>query len=214
MSLRLNLATIDKNRSIKLGTVKEVRPGTGSAEGKVTTVVLEGTIWNAEEKKEELQTIEIAFWNGEVAKMADRISSAKVTVGSILTVEVYEKEGKYIGNNFKYQGHWVIPKPAEKEEGSDMHIFMGTVASVQTGESTTGKKWTRISMPDEKRSGEETTWLNITFWNNEKSNLADNAMKLLSEREGKKTKAVVLTYENGEYNEKKQYRGFEFVVLK
>lgn len=210
MSLRLNITKINENRSIMLGTVKEVRPGTGAATGKVTHVMLEGAVWNKAEEKEEMKTVDIAFWNTEHASMADRIEKAKVHEGSVITVDVYEKDGKYSGNNFKYKGHWQIP---ETETSKEKNIFMGTVASMQSNETSTGKKYTRISMPVDRIDNEEPEWVSITFWNNDTSNIADRAEKILGGRDGKKAKAVVICGQSKEYEGRKQYSGFDFVLL-
>jgi len=210
MSLRLYVRRINENRSIMLGTVKEVKPGVGASAGKVVNVVLEGSVWNRDEEKEEIKTVDIAFWNNDTVDMADRVMKAKVREGSVLTVDVYEKDGKYTGNRFKYNGHWKI---AETDENREMNIFMGVVASMHEYTLEDGRSYVRISMPDENYGSEETEWVTITLWNNEKSNVADRAKKVLGEREGKKARAVVICGQEGEYNGRKQYTGFDFILL-
>lgn len=211
MSLRLNIARIDEHRSIVLGVVKEVKPGTGAAAGRVMNVKLEGAVYNRENEREEAKVLDIAFWNTDTSKMADRIEKAKVREGSILTVDVYEKAGKYTGNNFKYKGHWQIP---EKGEVKERNVFMGVVASMQTGEApSSGNKYTRISIPVDKIGEENPEWVSITFWNSPTSNIADRAAKCLGGRDGKKARAVVICGPTKEYEGRTQYTGYDFALI-
>lgn len=211
MALKWFVSRINENKTINLGTVKELKEGTGSSEGKVVTLVMEALAWNKAEQVEEVKTFNVEFWNTDTVKLADLVKAAKVHEGSVLTLEVYEKNGKLYGNGFKYKGHWQIPAT---EDTKEKNIFMGVVASIKTAETATGKTYTRISMPvDATKAGEEPEWVTITFWNNEKVNLADNAGKVLAIRDEKKAKAVIVCGETDEYNGRHQYNAFEFIVL-
>jgi hypothetical protein len=203
MNLRMNVAKINEKRRIVLGEVISVKPGSNE---NVVNVELKGVLWNTEEKKEEEKILSIAFWNNDTVKMADRIAAAKVKEGSILTVDIYDNDGKISGNNFKYQGHWVIPAT---EEAKERNVFMGTVILHEDPDG----RFVRVSMPVQGKGDEEPTWASITFWNNESSNLADRAKKVLGEREGKKAKAVIICGENKPYNEKPSYNAYDFILL-
>ncbi|WP_097006349.1 hypothetical protein [Lacrimispora amygdalina] len=203
MSLKLNIAKINEKRRIVLGEVISVKPATG---GNVVNIELKGVVWNPGEKKEEEEVLSIAFWNNETVKMADRIVAAKVKEGSIITVDVYDNEGKLIGNNFKYQGHWIIPATDETKE---RNIFMGVVRLTEDPDG----RFVRASMPIKTKNDEEPTWVSITFWNNEGTNVADRAKKVLGERDGKKAKAVIICGENKPYNGNPSYNGYDFVLL-
>lgn len=210
MNLDLNIAKIDENKRLVLGKVKSVKPGSGSAAENVVNVELEGSVWNSELEQEELKTLNIAFWNTDVVALADRVKAAKVREGSILMVEIYEKDDKCNGNRFWYKGHCQIPA---KEGTKERNIFMGTVASIQTNVTANNNKYTRISMPVDVVRGGEPEWMSIAFWNNEKSNIADRAEKCLGVRNGKKAKAVVICGETKEYDGRPQYNGFDFKLI-
>lgn len=233
MSLRLNLANVNENRRIVLGTVKAVNPGTGSLEGRCVHVVIEGTVWNKETENEELQEMSIAFFNSDTAPMMDRVINAGVSEGNVLTVDVFEKNGRFYGNAFKYRGHWVIPGNGDRNE---RNIFMGTVTNPTIGETKNGQKYLRISMPDDSRKGEETKWVSITFMNNENSNIADRAIRVLTtdkgepveedengrksrkaemrtDTDGKKLKAVVICGPGNDFNGRDTYFGNEFITI-
>jgi len=203
MSLKLNISKINENRRLVLGEVVSVKPSTS---GNVVDVELKGYTWNAGEKKREDQVISISFWNNDTVKMADRIIAAKVKEKSVIMVDVYEKDGKLYGNEFKYKGHWVIPGTDETKE---KNIFMGVVRMTEDAEG----RFVRLSMPIDNRKGEEPTWVNIACWNNEGSPVADHAKALLGEKEGKKAKAVVICGENRPYNGNPSYNAFGFEVL-
>lgn len=205
--MKLNIARINDEREIVAGTVKSVNPGTGAAKGKIVNVELEGAVWNKETGEDEMRSISIAFSNTDRADMADRVVKAKVASGSIICVEVYKKDGKYYGNRFMYRGHWVIPA---SETVREKNIFMGVIASMKTGTSSAGNNYTRVSIPVDKYNDNEPEWNSITFWNNEKSNVADRAAKLLKERDGEKAQAIVVCGEKEEFQGRPQYKGWEF----
>ena len=208
--MRLNITKINETRSIKLGTVKEVREGTGSAAGNVVNVKLEGSVWNIAEEKEETQVLDIAFWNTDAVKMADRVKAAKVHEGSVITVDVTEKDGKYYGNGFRYKGHWQIPAT---DTSAERNVFMGVVASMRTGTASNGNKYTRISMPVDQKAGEEPIWVSITFWDDANSNMATRAAKCLGGRDGKKAKAVIVCGQTKDYEGRPSYSGYSFELI-
>lgn len=203
MSVKLNIAKITDNRRLVLGEVVSVKP---ASSGKVVEVELKGYVWNKEEGKREDQVLTISFWNNDTVKMADRIIAAKVRENVTIMVDVYEKDGKLYGNDFKYEGHWVIPAT---EEAKEKNIFMGVVRMTEDPDG----RFVRLSMPVNTKKGEEATWVNITCWNNEGSPLADRAKKVLGERDGKKAKAVVVCGENKPYNGNPSYSAYSFELL-
>ena len=207
--MKLNISKISEEKRIVLGTVKSVTPG---SDGKEVNVKLEGNVWNKDEQEEKAETLDIAFFNSDSVKMADRVIAAKVNEGSVLTVEIYEKDGKIFGNNFKYSGHWIVPASGERKE---KNIFHGVVSSMQ--EDAAGR-FVRVSMPINGKEGEEPTWASITFWNNETNNVAERAKKCLYKRtneagDEKCAKAVIICGENKPYNGKDYYNGFDFVLI-
>jgi hypothetical protein len=203
MSLKLNISKINDNRRLVLGEVVSVKP---ASSGNVVDVELKGYVWNKGDEKREDQVITISFWNNETVKMADRIVAAKVKEDSVIMVDVYEKDGKLYGNEFKYKGHWIIPATDDSKE---KNIFMGVVRMTEDPDG----RFVRLSMPVDNRKGEEPTWVNITCWNNEGSPLADRAKSILGEKGGKKAKAVVICGENKPYNGNPSYTAFGFEVL-
>jgi len=211
--MRLNIAKVDDNRRIVLGTVKSVKVG---KDGEVVNVQLEGTVWDKDDQVEKTETIDIAFWNNDEIKNADRVVAAKVSEGSVISVLIHEKDGKVSGNNFKYKGHWVIPARGEQKE---RNIFHGVVASMTPDKEG---RYVRVSMPVDGKNDEEPTWHSMTFWNNEKSNVADRAKKCLGKRtvknsEGedveKSARALIICGENRPYNGTAQYSAYDFVLL-
>ena len=205
--MRLNITKINDEREIVAGVVKNVKPGTGSMEGKMVTVELEGTVYNKDTAEAEPHTISIAFYNTDRVDMADRVVKAKVAPGSVICVEVYKKDEKYYGNRFMYRGHWVIP---ETETSGEKNVFMGVIASMWTGTSGSGNNYTKVSVPVDKYDESEPEWNSITFWNNETSNVADRAAKLLGERDGTKARAIILCGKRSEYEGRPQYKGWDF----
>lgn len=202
--MKLNVTKIDENRRLVVGTVKNI-----SARDKVVNIKLEGEVYNKDKGETENETLEIAFWNGTVP-LADRLLNAGVSEGSVIAVEIYEKDGKITANNFKYKGHWHFPDTATSKSKD---IFMGVVGSVTEGTASSGSHYTRISMPEETRKDEESSWISITFWDSETSNVAERAAKLLAKRDDHFKRAIVRCKERGEYNGKKQYTGYEFDLL-
>lgn len=200
--MKLFVTRINEKKVVVVGRVKEVKQGTN-----VVNIKLEGTEWDKEEKVEKTKVLDIAFWNNDVAPLADRVIAAKVSENSVIAVEVYENEsGKYSANRFMYRGHWMY---AETEDRKEKNVFMGVVASLKSFETATGKKLTKVSIPvslDE----EETEWNHITFWNNDSSPLADRAAKVLAGREEKKAKAIIVCGPGTDYEGNMQYTGYSF----
>lgn len=208
--MKMNVTKIDKNRRIVAGVVKDVRQNTTDTGYTVTNVKLEGKVWNREAGEEETNLLDIAFWNNERVALADMVLAAKVAPGAVIAVEVYERDGKLTGNRFMYRGQWTIP---ETDEHKEKNVFMGVVASVKSRETSSGSTFTSISIPVDQRDGSETKWASITFWNNDISNIADRARKVLSEKNGKKMRAIVVTGEARENGDFTNYNGYDFILL-
>ena len=104
--MKLNVTKIDENRRLVVGTVKSI-----AARDKVVNIKLEGEVYNKDKGETENESLEIAFWNGTVP-LADRLLNAGVSEGSVIAVEIYEKDGKITANNFKYP-HEIRSRPGK-----------------------------------------------------------------------------------------------------
>lgn len=203
------------------GNVVEKREGTGTATGRVVNLTLEGTEWDNNEKKEVTKKIDVAFWNSDKeggAQLCDRIIKAKVDVGSFIAIRGFMgADEKVRAFDFGYQAKWTIKR--ELENKKDLTFFMGT--AIPSKFNTEGRY--SISIPTEEWNSEigdrVTVWNNITFWDNEDRNRAENAQKVLSPyANGKYKQAVVIASEakpyidkNGE--ERVSYNGYNFDVI-
>lgn len=198
--MRLDVCKINENRRLVVGKVVNVKPGE-----KCTIVELEGDVWNRETETNEKKTLSINFWNNEKVNMAEAVVKAKVAVGSVISVDIYEKDGKISGNSFMYSAHWVIPAT---EEAKEKNIIHGLVANMKVDEAG---RYTRVSVPIHGKDG-ETTWANITLFNGEDSNLGERAEKLLAERNGKKRHAIFVCGENKPYHDNANYVAYNFTL--
>lgn len=201
--MKLHLYRIDDKREIVLGKVTSVKEGTGSVAGKVMNVQVEGTKWEDGEDKPE--KMDISFWNGEKAKLADRVKKANLKAGDVVMIDVYNNDGKYIGNAFDFN-HIRIPENGERKE---RNLFLGTVGSMKEDDEN---RYYRISMPT-KNADKETEWVSISFWNDETKQMADRAKKVIRKREDKNPRVAVVCGANKPYNGKASYSGFYFEMV-
>lgn len=206
--MKLNVTKIDENRRVVVGTVKEVKPGTGSMEGKLVTVTLEGTVWNRETESDENQELKIAFWNNDVTDMADRVEKAKVSEGAVIAVEVFDKDGNLSGNRFMYAGRWTYATGDDREK----NVIMGSVSGLKTGNSGSGK-WARVSVPVSHSKDDEPEWVTVFFNDNEQSNIASRAEKIFEKKGDKCPRAIIVAGNAKEDSTgRKTYSGWDFIV--
>lgn len=202
--MRLHFYRIDEKREIVLGKITSVKEGTGSVAGKVMNVQIEGTKW--EDGAEKPEKMDISFWNGEKSKLADRVKKANLKEGDTIMVDVYNNDGKYIGNGFTFNGHVVIPAT---EERGERNIFIGVVGSTTEDKDN---RYYKISMPV-KNADKETEWVSISFWNDETKQMADRAKKVIRKREDKNPRVAVACGANKPYNGKPSYSGMFFEMI-
>lgn len=211
--MKINIIeNVQGKMSLVAGEVVACREGTGGATGKVVNVKIAGKVWNPNTRTEEDKELDIAFWNDadNNRMLADRITKAKVGVGSFITALVVPKEdGKNaVGVNFKYSGVWTFA-PSE-DNAYETNVIVGTIASMD--EDPDGQ-YVRVSIPVTKDK-DTTEWHKITFWNNEKGNLADRAKTCLKPRaDGRKIRAIVVCGQNNPYNDKPNYTAFRFEII-
>lgn len=215
--MKMNITKISEGRHILLGKVKNVYPGTGEATGKVVNVVMEADVWDKEKREEVKKTAKVAFWNSDTAQLADWVTKAKVSEGAVIAVDAYQKEEEqYSANRFMYRGHWKYPErvvtneDGEEKTIGEKNVLMGVIASLKEGETEGGQKFVRVSMPINIRDQEEPEWVSITFWESDLDNLMERAKKALSEREGKKRKAIIVCGKENDFNGRKMYTGYDF----
>ncbi len=215
--MKMNITKIGEKKSVLLGRVTGVYPGNGEATGKVVNVTMEGEAWDREKKTEVKKAARISFWNSDSAPMADWITSAKVSEGSIIAVDAYQKDDEqYTGNRFMYRGHWKYPEhtitteDGEEKTIGEKNVLMGIIASLKEGETEGGQKFVRVSMPISIKDQEEPEWVSITFWESDLDNLMERAKKALSERDGKKRKAIIVCGKEKDFNGRKMYTGYDF----
>lgn len=195
------------------GIVTEYREGTKNAEGRVVNIKLKGKEWNGKEEVDKV--VEVAFWNSNDAdkpQLADNVKKAGLSVGQFITVLAIPRDDKdkYTALRFQYSGRWHFPATENRKE---YNIFVGTVSTVNKYDGRTYISMT--SKEYDPTTGEyDTVWHGITFWNNDKSKLADNAAKcFVVRKDGKKPKAVVIAGENKPYEGYNNYTGYSFRML-
>lgn len=202
--MKLYIAQVDENKKLVVGKVTDV-----DFSEKVANVTIEGSVWNKETQTEDLESLTIAFYNNDKVKMRDFVEKAKVEEGKVISVMIYEKDGKITGNSFKYNGVWEYTTPTGKQN----YVFHGVVVNPTVGTTPTGKDYTKFSMAMNPVKDEETQWANITCWNNENNTLADRARKSFADHADQKKKAIVVCGNETEYNGRKQYVGYRFDLL-
>ena len=169
---------------VSIGTVKEIKPGTGKVEGKVVTVVFHQKYWDAAQKKTVEEDVEIPFWNSDKntkCAFADFFNRMSACEGSEIMFSCSEYNGKLSGKIATYSNEWHFSDPA----GKDTNIVFGIVRKVSS-HGDGDKKFFSVSIPLTQRD-QSTDWKNISFGN--KGKLADRAEKCLKNG----TKCAIVT---------------------
>lgn len=228
--MKLNLLQVGE-RTLMQGKVTEKAAGTGAAAGRVTNIKLTAKVYNAGTKSEEDKTVEIAFWNGDVNKLADSAES-RLNVGDYVSVLVsLNEKGNYSALSFKKAGQWHFAAVEEDpttgvEARAERNVFIGTISS---GKMADDGKCFRATIPVAEYNSEtgepETKWKGITFWNSDDptrpSKLGDNANKCLAPytpKDGDKVihrRAAVIcgpgsTYMDAMGEERESYSAYRF----
>lgn len=200
------------------GKIDRFEDGKGSASGKLTTVILKGTEWNPESRKNEEKSVSVDCWNSENSNLGSNVK--KLEKNTFVTFLCKKKEdGSYSAYRMKTRGIWNFPADAGE---SEKNILIGIITQVT--ESRNPGQYTQLTMPvktyKKTESGYETMtkWSDIRFWDNSISggrNDAKNAKMLAPTTEGKKL-AVIICSGNIADNTRKNplYNGKKFEIIR
>ena len=161
---------VGKKYTILTGKVLEVRPGTGTAEGRVTNVKLSVDTYSAAgpEKKE----IDVAFWKNENSDMASR--ALVIKKDSIVMIKCSVRDGKYTGWEFGFAGSQMDIEVESNDDNNIRTITLAYINSKKNGDKTSFsvnvKKW-----DSEARENKD-----IRMYVNFSSSKKANAEKVLS----------------------------------
>ena len=178
-----------ESREVQLAKIEAVYEGKGRAKGKKMSVVLSHTVHGKTVSER------VDFWNSHDPRrpqLADRIR--KQQVGDYIVVLVSKKDEDYTALDFKASiGTFVF----HENEESEVNVIIGYVGNTEEKEVLVRRdnrmhKVFQVGVP--MRSGDETRWQNISFWDASSRNprLYDYIIKTADQAKADKCLAVMV----------------------
>lgn len=149
------------------------------------TVVVKFNEWNKEAKKEEEKTMSVMFFNNDSTNHVARFKKLAL-IGKKVAIKYAEIDGRIYGRNIFLPNSAISAQYLDKNgEVKKARVFFGyiRVGDNAMRTTTTGKKVFSFSMHSSvKPAGSTeyvTEWVNMSCWNEDGSQLADRAEKVL-----------------------------------
>ncbi|RHO99331.1 hypothetical protein DW019_01890 [Clostridium sp. AF37-5] len=178
------------NIEVYAGKVVGVYDGKGGAAGKLKNLCLNVKYYDGKTK---YGNIFIPFWKGANFDAMAMLEKAKLQKDQYIMVSTFRNQKGNLSGGRIVKGSGIINIPKSEDDKYDTNVLMGTIVNVRKNEER-GVTNVNLLVTGKIPNGKfDTINAEVAFWNTDKKKEADNAAKLLAEKDGKYPRIVIAT---------------------